>query len=84
MKNTKIKKMVILGLMLAIEIVLSRFLSIQTATMKLAFNFIPVALVALMVWSYICRLRCGTWRFYWRNAVSDRTIFSRLYTVGLP
>ena len=48
MKNTKIKKMVILGLMLAIEIVLSRFLSIQTATMKLAFNFIPVALVALM------------------------------------
>ena len=29
MKNTKIKKMVILGLMLAIEIVLSRFLSIK-------------------------------------------------------
>lgn len=63
MKNTKIKKMVILGLMLAIEIVLSRFLSIQTATMKLAFNFIPCCVGSSDVWSYICRLRCGTWRF---------------------
>jgi ECF transporter S component (folate family) len=43
-----IKKIAILGLMIAIEVVLERVLSIKTDVVKIGFGFIPVVLVALL------------------------------------
>ncbi len=43
----KTKKIVILGVLLAMEIVLSRFLSISTPVLKIGFNFVPIVVVAI-------------------------------------
>ena len=42
------QKVVILGLMLALEIVFSRFLSISTELLKISFGFVPIVLVAIL------------------------------------
>ena len=48
MKKSNIRKIVILGTLLAIEIVLSRFLSISTAIVKIGFAFVPVVTAAML------------------------------------
>lgn len=48
MQNHNLKKLVQVGVMVAVEVVLSRFLSISTPTLKIGFGFVPVAVVAMM------------------------------------
>ena len=45
-KNTQ--TIVVMGLMTALEIILSRFLSINAWNIKIGFNFIPIALTAIL------------------------------------
>lgn len=46
MKN--VRKMVYLGLFIALEIILTRFLSIQTPIVRIGFAFLPIALSGMM------------------------------------
>ncbi|WP_182104672.1 folate family ECF transporter S component [Niallia taxi] len=43
-----IKKIVFIGLFIALEVVLTRFLSIQTPIVRIGFTFLPIALTAIM------------------------------------
>ena len=42
------RRVVTLALLLALEVILSRFLSISTPVVKIGFSFIPIALVAML------------------------------------
>ena len=48
MKDSNVKKTVIMALLIALEIVLTRFTSIQTATVRISFGFLPIAIIAMM------------------------------------
>ena len=48
MKKITTKKLVTLALLTALEIVFSRFLSINAWNLKIGFNFLPIALAALL------------------------------------
>ena len=47
-KTFNTRTLVTMGLLLALEIVLSRFLSINAWNIKIGFNFVPVAVAALL------------------------------------
>jgi len=47
-KTFNTRTLVTLGLLLAIEIVLSRFLSINAWNIKIGFNFVPIAVAAML------------------------------------
>lgn len=44
----KLKQLVIISLFIALEVILTRFLSIQTPIVRIGFTFIPIALSAIM------------------------------------
>lgn len=46
-KKPDIKMIAIIGIMIALEIVLHRFISIQTPTVQIHFGFIPIVFVAI-------------------------------------
>ncbi|MEW9123937.1 MAG: folate family ECF transporter S component [Thermotaleaceae bacterium] len=46
MRNTR--KMVFLALFIALEVILTRFLSIQTPIVRIGFTFLPIAISAMM------------------------------------
>jgi ECF transporter S component (folate family) len=48
MKDITVKKTVIMALFIALEIVLTRFVSIQTPIIRISFGFLPIAIVAMM------------------------------------
>lgn len=48
MKRINTKTICVLGVLTALEIVLSRFLSINAWNMKIGFSFVPVALAAML------------------------------------
>ncbi|MCR4805504.1 MAG: folate family ECF transporter S component [Clostridia bacterium] len=48
-KDSKVYKLVLLGVLIAMEIVLNRFLSINTWSTKIGFAFIPVAVAAILL-----------------------------------
>ncbi len=48
MRKTKIRTVVYLGVLTALEIVLSRFLSISAWNMKIGFSFVPIAAAAIL------------------------------------
>lgn len=48
MRNFGVKQLVIMALMLAMEVVLTRFLSINTPVIRVGFGFLPIAVVAMM------------------------------------
>ena len=48
-KGISVQKLVILGALVAMEVVLSRFLSINTWNTKIGFGFIPVAAAAILL-----------------------------------
>ena len=48
MKNIKAKELVYLSLFISLEVILTRFLSIQTPIVRIGFTFIPVAVSAMM------------------------------------
>lgn len=55
MKNLRV--MVLMSLFLALEVILTRFLSIQTPIVRIGFTFLPIAVSAIMfgpVYSGIC------------------------------
>lgn len=48
MKKRNVRMMVTLGMLVAVEIVLSRFLSINTWRFKIGFSFVPIVLAAML------------------------------------
>ena len=48
MKKWNARMMVTLGVLIAVEIVLSRFLSINTWSFKIGFSFVPIVLAAML------------------------------------
>lgn len=58
MKNINTKMIVTLGLLAAIEIVLSRFFSINAWNIKIGFSFVPLA-VAGMLYGPGAAPQCG-------------------------
>lgn len=48
MKNVNAKEIVYLGLFVSLEVILTRFLSIQTPIVRIGFTFIPIAVSAMM------------------------------------
>ena len=49
MKNkTFTNQLVIMALLIALEIILTRFLSIETPTLRIGFGFLPVAIMAIL------------------------------------
>jgi len=55
-KIITLKEMIILALLIAMEIVLSRFLSISMPTIKISFAFLPIAFAAILfgpIWAGI-------------------------------
>lgn len=48
MKKWNVRMMVTLGVLVAVEIVLSRFLSINTWSFKIGFSFVPIVLAAML------------------------------------
>lgn len=49
----KTKVLVMMALFVAMEVILTRFLSIQTPTIRIGFGFVPIALSAILL---------GPWR----------------------
>ncbi|KOF56338.1 MULTISPECIES: folate family ECF transporter S component [Eubacteriales] len=49
MKNINTKKLVYLSLFISLEVILTRFISIQTPIIRIGFTFLPVALSAIML-----------------------------------
>ena len=48
-KDTNVQRLAVLGVLVAMEIILSRFLSINTWSTKIGFGFIPVAAAAILL-----------------------------------
>ena len=48
MKRYNVRMLTVLGLLIALEIILSRFCSISAWNIKIGFNFIPVVIAALL------------------------------------
>ena len=48
MRNNKLYKIVSAALLVAIEIIISRFLGIATPIVKISFSFIPLSILAVM------------------------------------
>jgi ECF transporter S component (folate family) len=48
MKKNKLRDLIVMGLLVAIEVILSRFLSVNAWNMKIGFNFIPVVVAAVL------------------------------------
>lgn len=54
--NTNIKKIIIIGMLVACQIITGRFLTISTPFMKIGFTFLPIAISAILygpVWAGI-------------------------------
>ncbi len=48
MKNNNVKKLVEISLLIALEVILTRFCSINTAILRIGFGFLPIAIIAMM------------------------------------
>ncbi|MGM9532761.1 folate family ECF transporter S component, partial [Intestinibacter sp.] len=48
MKNNNVKKLVEISLLIALEIILTRFCSINTPIVRIGFGFLPIATIAMM------------------------------------
>ncbi len=48
MKSTTTKKIAVTALLIAVEIILTRFISIQTPILRVSFGFVPIAMVAMI------------------------------------
>ncbi len=48
MKNNNVKKLVEISLLIALEIILTRFCSINTAILRIGFGFLPIAIIGMM------------------------------------
>lgn len=48
MKNNNVKKLVQISLLMALQIILTRFCSINTPIVRIGFGFLPIAIIAMM------------------------------------
>ena len=48
MKNSNVKKLAEISLLIALEVILTRFCSINTAILRIGFGFLPIAIIAMM------------------------------------
>lgn len=48
MKNNNVKKLVEISLLIALEVILTRFCSINTPILRIGFGFLPIAIIAMM------------------------------------
>jgi len=48
MKKPNVKRLVLTAMLIAIEIVLTRFLSIQTPILRISFGFLPITVIAIL------------------------------------
>ena len=48
MKNNNVRKLVEISLLIALEIILTRFCSINTAILRIGFGFLPIAIIGMM------------------------------------
>ena len=48
MKKITLKEMAILALLIAMEVILTRFLSIQTPVVRIGFGFLPIVIIAML------------------------------------
>lgn len=55
---SKLKKIILSAMLLAILIVLSRFLSIKTSILVISFAFVPIMIAAIYLRAYICIYYC--------------------------
>lgn len=46
--KTNVKKLIIVSMLIALEVLLSRFMSIATPIVKVGFGFVPIAICAMM------------------------------------
>ena len=47
-QNSNVTRLIILGLFIALEIILTRFLSIHTPIVRIGFGFLPIAMLGIM------------------------------------
>ncbi|MBE6033770.1 folate family ECF transporter S component [Aminipila sp.] len=47
-QDSKIRQLIIIGLFIALEVILTRFCSINTPILRIGFGFLPVAMVGIM------------------------------------
>ena len=59
MKNINTKEMVYLSLFISLEVILTRFLSIQTPIMRIGFTFIPIVVSAMMFGPFFSGISAG-------------------------
>lgn len=55
-QNSNVARLIILGLFIALEIILTRFLSINTPIVRIGFGFLPIAMLGIMygpVWAAV-------------------------------
>lgn len=48
MKNSNVRKLVEISLLIALEVILTRFCSINTPILRIGFGFLPVAIIGMM------------------------------------
>lgn len=58
-KMSKTKKIILSALLLALTIVLSRFLSINTSLLSIGFSFVPIMLAAIWLGPKYAAIICG-------------------------
>lgn len=46
--DSKVRRLIIIGLFIALEVILTRFCSINTPIIRIGFGFLPVAMLAIM------------------------------------
>ena len=69
MQNNKTTRLVVVGLLLAMEIILTRFCSISTPILRMGFGFLPITVIAIMygpIWAgvtYALGDLIGAWLF---------------------
>ena len=75
----KTKKIVLSAMLLAIVLILSRFLSIKTNLLVISLSFIPIMLSAIYLGPKYATLIATLRRFNRCNSVPLWSIFSRIY-----
>ena len=77
---TKTKHMVWMGILIAVSIVLSRFLSFSAWNVKIGFAFIPIVIGAVLFGPVQGGIAAAAADFLGGHTVSNRNVFSGFYS----
>lgn len=72
-------RLVLMAMFVAVQIILSRFLSINLWNLKIGFSFIPIVLAGILLGASERRLGGAGGGCPWGNPVSHRRILPRLF-----